>query len=141
MIREEGKQTRAKVRFNTVDLLIVAVIILTVFSLIAGGVFSERDRKVFRVTISLDEEEARQMSLAGVSADKGAKVLLVDGDEPLGVLETGFSSGSPAELTVRLYEGVIGRIPLIAGDAISVSVGKIVTKNAVIASIEEVSGS
>ena len=137
MKKREIKKSR--IRFNAADLLITALLLLCIFNVFSGFVFGDRTDREYRVTFELDAEEARQIGLAGITASKGDEVYLSGFEEALGKLEQDFSPDSGqlvAVVTMNVRESRI----LVYGDAVTLRIGKLYSKNAIIKSIEEVSG-
>ena len=129
----------AGARFNAVDLLVVALILLTAFSAVAYAALRGGNDRQYRLTLDLDPAEAEQMEQAGIRMSRGDKVYSADG-ELLGTLESDRASAQTA-LPVILVSGALERGKFLPGDRLSVRIDGIRTGSAVIAAIEEVNGS
>ena len=139
MKRAKSEIKKTRIRFNAADLLITALLLLCIFIIVSGYVFRDRVDREYRVTLELDAEEARQIGLAGVTASRGDEVYLSGSEKASGRLDADFSPQSGQIVVVVKMNDPESRI-LVYGDAVSVRIGKLYSKNAIIRNIEEVNG-
>lgn len=151
MTRMYGEIKKNKVRFNAADLLICAAALLVLFNFIVSAIFAEGAQGEYRLTVTISEEEARQMDLAGVTALSGAEVLLLDAGKDRTADETSFDAipigklekdRAPGETTLYVIVGreILESVKFEYGAPVGVKVGQLFSRNAIVENIEEVSG-
>ena len=132
------KTSKNRAHFNFADALIVTVLLFvgffTVLNVFFGGSFARRDTEI---VITLDDGDAAQIALSGISASKGSEVCDALSGERIGTLGAAYAPGDKT-ITILLDESALESGVYVYGESVGVRVGKLICKNALVSDIREV---
>ena len=144
MSNAASKKKRSKIRFNFVDVLVLAALLFTALVMVAGGVTSEKSGKEMIVTLQMTQRDSAMIFTAGLEADQKTDVYLIEDGERIGYLQQELHAKS-GQIVVRIPADVkgsdrtVGNTRFYVGQELDLRLGEIYCRNAVVKDIREVS--